>query len=242
MTDPSEDLGTEDLATARPAPHLGVIHQYLKRSTAAQHGRLESLSPLTRMLSAAEFSNAVYGDILLDFAEIFEVFEPLSERSLLPFTSPAQSASGQKILISSQEQAAFFNRRSLLLADLEKLELTPRRCREEIQELVRELTPSLETTSWGVAYVLLGQMLGATQIVARFCKMKSFNALTTPLQFFSWHQSSNRRFWPFFLAALNEHFTSAQNPVREELLLGASKTFQAFETLWIQRGTARADH
>jgi heme oxygenase len=230
-----------------------TTHRFLRESTTPLHDAVELASPLSRLSADTSTTLPEYIGMLQDLHEVLEALEPIAESAVYRNLA----ASGSKIPKTHMDDLAagyFFQRRRLAAADLAQLSVCERATRPELAELASRMNHSSLTTQMGLAYVLMGQSLGAAML--HRCLMTrnpelladigpSAQAMAQeakpPFSFFAGHGKSSAQYWSIFLALLETSVDVSEAAACREALDGAICGFEGFRMVWPGRTQIAGD-
>lgn len=194
--------------------------------------------------------------MLQDLHEVLEALEPIAESAVVRNLSAFSPGIPKNPFIHMDDLAAgyFFQRRRLAAADLAQLSVNERAARPELAELASRLNQSSVNTQMGLAYVLMGQSLGAAMLhrslMTRNADLLAAigpSALTMaqqakpPFSFFAGHGKSSAQYWSIFLALLENSVDVSDAASCREALEGALCGFEAFRIVWPSRALLTSD-
>ena len=230
-----------------------TTHRFLRESTTPLHDAVELASPLARLSADTSTTLPEYIGMLQDLHEVLEALEPIAESAVYRNLS----ASGSKMpKIHMEDLAAgyFFQRRRLAAADLAQLSVRERATRPELAELASRMNQSSLTTRMGLAYVLMGQSLGAAMLHRSLMTRNpellaaigpSAQAMAQeakpPFSFFAGHGKSSAQYWSIFLGQLEASVEVTEAAACREALDGAICGFEGFRMVWPTRTTVKKE-
>lgn len=177
--------------------------------------------------------------MLRDLHEVLEALEPIAEAAV--YGSPALSKS--KLVPEELATGYFLQRRKLASADLGWLEVPERPVRTELSALAAQMTKAPLASRMGLAYVLMGQSLGAAMLHRSL--MTNAGLLSAlgvghsspqdakpPLSFFAGHGKSSAQYWSIFLGVLELSVPAQDTNACRYALEGAIRGFEGFRIVW----------
>ncbi len=218
-----------------------TTHRFLRESTTPLHDAVELASPLAKLSAGNATTVPEYIGMLLDLHEVLEALEPIAESAVYRNLA----ASGSRIRADILTAGYFFQRRRLAAADLAQLSVSERAARPELAALASRMTQSSLKTQMGLAYVLMGQSLGAAML-HHSLMTKNPGLLAAigpqalalaqqakpPFSFFAGHGKSSAQYWSIFLALLETSVEVTEAAACREALDGAICGFESFRMVW----------